>query len=717
MLIRNIIVGVTLGIAIVAAPVAVTAPPISAASAATAFVAPSEISLVTKTPQAITTKWTPVTGASQYEVQISANADMSAAMYYRTTGTSANVGDLSPATTYYFRVRVTATATTLVSPWSKSISVQTDAPITITPISDPLSVATYNVFCFTCNKTYTAGLSWAERSGVVVQSIKAEAPDVIGLQEASQLILTGADAVPGALSQFEDLQKKLNTAGMPYKVTSGALFNCVNPRSNASCVYKYQGASHDSRIFYNQNTVDLIESGSSKIPTIDGSAREAAWAILAQKSTGKRFLYVNAHLDYRTEAPSAAMRIKQMESITAFVSAKNASLKIPVFIVGDFNSSKWALPSNGPYDVLTAAGYVDPIGGTYGHHVREGSATAEKIINANYASYNGLKEDITPSRTFGNGSHLDYIFTSKMRVGEWKMVLNNGGAGNTQVGVIPSDHNMITAKVELPASSSPLTVKATQLNGALGAATGPETFSTTGASQQYQLGVVLWSPNTGTYVSRGGILGAYQRAGSEKGKLGYPTSNEIGGLKDGGFYQKYQNGVIMWSPKTGGFISKGAIRNTWAAQGYENGKLGYPTSNEIGGLKDGGIYQTYQSGVIMWSPKTGARIVTGAIRTAYQRAGLENGKLGYPTSNEISGLKDGGVYQKYQGGVIMWSPKTGAHATLGAIRSAWAAQGYENGKLGYPTSGEYASAGGVTQNYQGGKIVYTRTTGARVIRN
>jgi uncharacterized protein with LGFP repeats len=356
------------------------------------------------------------------------------------------------------------------------------------------------------------------------------------------------------------------------------------------------------------------------------------------------------------------MRIKQTQSITAFAKAKSAALKLPVLIVGDLNSSKWALPSNGPHDVLTAAGYYDPIGNTYSNYPPSGEATAEKTINANYDSYNGLKSDIAPSRTFGNGSHLDYIFTSKMRVGEWKMVLNNGGSGSTQVAAIPSDHNMITAKVELPDSASPLAIKGYQLKGSLGAATGPEVSTATGAYQQYERGIVLWSQKTGAHVSKGGIRNSYVKLGSENGKLGYPTRDEVGGLKDGGFYQTYQNGVLIWSPKTGAFMSVGAIRAAWGAQGYENGKLGYPTSNEG------------------------------------------------------TGLKDGGVYQRYQNGVIMWSPKTGAHIVKGSIRTAWAAQGYENGKLGYPTSNEYASAGGVTQNYQGGKIVYKASTGARVVR-
>ncbi|WP_420874315.1 LGFP repeat-containing protein [Arthrobacter nitrophenolicus] len=44
--------------------------------------------------------------------------------------------------------------------------------------------------------------------------------------------------------------------------------------------------------------------------------------------------------------------------------------------------------------------------------------------------------------------------------------------------------------------------------------------------------------------------------------------------------------------------------------------------------------------------------------------------------------------------------------SVGAIRTIWASTGYESGRLGYPTSGEYATGndGSVAQDYQGGVI-------------
>jgi hypothetical protein len=48
-----------------------------------------------------------------------------------------------------------------------------------------------------------------------------------------------------------------------------------------------------------------------------------------------------------------------------------------------------------------------------------------------------------------NGSMLDYIFTTRMRTVSWETVLDLDSSGKL-AGTIPSDHNMLVAKVVLP---------------------------------------------------------------------------------------------------------------------------------------------------------------------------------------------------------------------------------------------------------------------------
>jgi hypothetical protein len=140
------------------------------------------------------------------------------------------------------------------------------------------------------------------------------------------------------------------------------------------------------------------------------------------------------------------------------------------------------------------------------------------------------------------------------------------------------------------------------------------------------------------------------------GALGAATTPEVYGLKDNGGYQCFERGCILYSPATGAHISVGAIRGLWAATGFENGGLGYPVTDEVAGLRDGGVYQNYQGGAIIWSPATGAHISVGAIRSIWASTGYESGRLGYPTSDEYTTGKDGSMAQNYQGGIVHWSP-------------------------------------------------------------
>lgn len=273
-----------------------------------------------------------------------------------------------------------------------------------------------------------------------------------------------------------------------------------------------------------------------------------------------------------------------------------------------------------------------------------------------------------------------------------------------------------------PYSSNPfgaITEKYSQTGGPAGGLGSPASNETGGlrnggSFQNFQGGAIVWSPATGAKLSVGATRGKWAEYGFENGSLGYPVSDEVGGLKDGGVYQNYEGGAIIWSPASGAHISVGAIRNRWAATGFENGFLGYPVSDEIGGLKNGGIYQAYQGGAIFYSPTTGAFAVAGAINAKWREQGAENGALGFPVTGANGGIRGGGAWQGFEGGAIMWSPATGAFiSSNGPIRDTWASTGYESGRLGYPVSDVVTGLrdGGAFQNYQGGAILLTPGVG------
>ena len=244
-----------------------------------------------------------------------------------------------------------------------------------------------------------------------------------------------------------------------------------------------------------------------------------------------------------------------------------------------------------------------------------------------------------------------------------------------------------------------------------------------GCYQGFLNGEILWSSATGAQISRvGAIRSLYRAGGAENGQLGYPTDVERCGLRNGGCYQSFQGGSIMWSPGTGAQASRiGAIRSLWASSGFENGTLGYPTTSENCGLKDGGCYQMYEGGGIVWSPATGAQASHyGPVRDVWASTGFENGALGYPTTGDNCGLKDNGCYQIFQNGQIHWSAATRAQVTKnGPLQSEWAANGFEAGILGYPTTAQLCGLkdNGCYQSFQNGQIHWSAGSGAHLTRN
>lgn len=196
----------------------------------------------------------------------------------------------------------------------------------------------------------------------------------------------------------------------------------------------------------------------------------------------------------------------------------------------------------------------------------------------------------------------------------------------------------------------------------------------------------------------------WQDMGAENGVLGTATSGLVP-LRDGAFIQFYRGGQIYWTAQYGAHASRAGIHTAYGAQRWENGPLGFPTSDEeaqtIGGIR--GALQTYENGQIRWSSQGGAHPIWGKILTRYEIAESEGRSPGWPTANEMKDAADGGAYQHFTGGSIYFHSRTGAHRVTGGIRGLWEGQGWERGHMGYPTGEETTTAGGgVYQTFQGG---------------
>ena len=234
-----------------------------------------------------------------------------------------------------------------------------------------------------------------------------------------------------------------------------------------------------------------------------------------------------------------------------------------------------------------------------------------------------------------------------------------------------------------------------------------------GCLQYFETGTVYWSPATGSVGLRtGAVLGRWAQQGWEWGALGYPTSGEFCGLRGGGCGQHFQNGSIYWSPATGARVMTGWANRRWAAQGWEWGALGYPTSDQFCGLRSMGCGQHFQGGSV-YQYMNGDFVdftVAGAFRDKWAALGWEHGYLGFPTSDVFCGLRSGGCGQHFTGGSIYSSP----HGIFGVPRAvflSWGDLGWENGIVGYPTSDVFCGLrdGGCGQHFAGGSM-YRNTT-------
>ena len=187
----------------------------------------------------------------------------------------------------------------------------------------------------------------------------------------------------------------------------------------------------------------------------------------------------------------------------------------------------------------------------------------------------------------------------------------------------------------------------------------------------------------------GVIRDKYNSLGGPGGFLSFPTTAELTNPGNTGKRTQFINGPIYWSAATGAHPVVNSFLNRWGLNGYEAGRLHYPTTDEIV-LPDGGRRQEFQDGVIYvaFQNAVGSALVNGPLRDKYNAlGGLTPGGsfLGYPTEDQ-KGLPDGqGQMDRFQNGVIYSHPTHGAHAVSGTILQDWAGAGYETSTYGYPT--------------------------------
>lgn len=249
-----------------------------------------------------------------------------------------------------------------------------------------------------------------------------------------------------------------------------------------------------------------------------------------------------------------------------------------------------------------------------------------------------------------------------------------------------------------------------------GKPTGSESFKKgIGAAIEFEKGWSIYKSENATCLIGEEIQDKWRSVGAGQSFLGYPIidmSHTAGG--DGKFCH-FQGGSIYWNPTAGAHAVHGDIREKWSVLSWEHGFLGYPLTDETITPDGRGRFNEFQGGVIYWSPQTGAFEVHGDIRAKWVSVGQEIGVLGYPTTDEFLTPNQRGRCNHFQNGSIFWTPFSGAHALYGPIRDAWLTAGAENGSLGFPISDitQIDNSSTLRCEFEGGHIDFIPGVGVR----
>ena len=166
--------------------------------------------------------------------------------------------------------------------------------------------------------------SWDLRRDLVVETIRSREPHVLGLQECLKF---QADFIAASLSEYDH-----------FGVGREA-----------------DGGGERMEVFYRPDIVIPLESGSfwlSETPEVPGSrswksanVRMATWARFHRVGSREQFLFLNTHLDHRSEEA----RVEASKLLALW--AKKAPKALPVIITGDFNATA---EQSLPWETLTA---------------------------------------------------------------------------------------------------------------------------------------------------------------------------------------------------------------------------------------------------------------------------------------------------------------------------------------------------------------------------
>ena len=251
--------------------------------------------------------------------------------------------------------------------------------------------------------------AWPNRKAMLIDLVRREAPDVIGVQEALYL-------------QLGEIRAELPVyGGIGVGRDDGRL------------------AGEFSAILYRRDRFDIGNSGTfwfSDTPEVPGSrswgntiTRICSWALLREIATGRRFYIYNVHLDHQSQPSRERSVALLLERI-----AQREHPDLPVIVTGDFNAGE-----DNPAVTRMLTAFHD----TY--RVRH---PGERVVG----TFNGFRGDST-------GPKIDYVWTDRFDTRGARILRDQLN------GRYPSDHFPVTALLEFPAAMTQAPVAAGEMEG------------------------------------------------------------------------------------------------------------------------------------------------------------------------------------------------------------------------------------------------------------
>ncbi|MGW5846551.1 FG-GAP-like repeat-containing protein [Streptomyces sp. NPDC055254] len=225
----------------------------------------------------------------------------------------------------------------------------------------------------------------------------------------------------------------------------------------------------------------------------------------------------------------------------------------------------------------------------------------------------------------------------------------------------------------------------------------------------------------------GPILAKFKALGGLN--YGHPVSDPVVTPDTKGRYVHMKNTSggedrsIYWSPDTGAWSVQGGIREKWTEMKRESGVMGYPTSDEMVVSGGSGWAHSFSkdgtAGALYFSWATSGQPIRGRIYESFLKHGGVS-TYGFPAGAENPTSPKKGEWQDFKAvgssavtTVFYSSAATGAWPVSHAIRGKYAAENWENGWLGFPTSASYAAGSLHRRNdFEGGYIKWNRHSNA-----